>query len=228
MLRSLAIAAALVTVGFAGTASAAAVDVNTFDNGWYDNNGNHNASNDNTITGRCCGEEEYRSWYAFDLSSVSGTVTSATITFYANGSYYSADSSETLQLNSFEGDIAALVAGGSGLTGIFDDLGDGDVYGSYEYAASQFSNMVEFTVSLTLDAIADINAAIGGNFAIGGMLTTLSDRTDEESIFSSSGITPAAYLTLVTGEVVETPAPAALGLLGLGLAGFGLARRRRS
>jgi|TARA_R110002072_G_scaffold137184_2_gene279949 hypothetical protein len=228
MIKKILFGSALALTALTSGATAASVDIDAYDNGWYNEFGEHVANNTNTIVGICCNNTEYHNWFAFDISALSGTATSASITFYVNGQYRSPDASETYQLNDYSGDIAALTAGGTGLTGIFDDLGDGDIYGSYEYAAAYGSNMVQFTIDLSLAALANINAALQGDglFALGGMLTSLSGQQGStESLFAAALKQPAAFLTI---DTVSVPEPAPLALLGLGLFGLGLARKRRS
>ena len=100
-------------------------------------------------------------------------------------------------------DIDERQADGSGAAGvaIYPDLGSGTAYGSHRYFNRQ-SNTFQ-TIALNEDFLADLNAAIAGDaqlFALGGAL---------------QGIDEPATLTLFGAA-----------LLGLGLLGFGLTRRR--
>lgn len=127
----------------------------------------------NTLTGFLNGVEN-RSYFVFDVSSITSPVVGATLRLL-NKRYYSTENSETIELFDVSTPTDELV-GGFQRTDIFDDLGSGDSYGSATLVANppqnDFDNLVEefFEVTLTPAAIADIqNAATAGNglFALG-------------------------------------------------------------
>jgi len=220
--------------------NASAATIVSFDNGWYSQA--NNASNDftagvsninvgwNSVTGAT-----YRNWLAFDLSGLAGqNISSATLTFYGgNGDYDSPKASETLGLFGFAGSIDSLIANQTNV-GIYNDLGTGASYGQTNVS----SPLAMFTVTLTSEAIAALNAAASNStdhrFAVGGSLLSVAASHDgsnwygDGQLFRINGPTPAlnnaAYLSV---EVAPVPIPAALPLLFSGLGAMGLLGRRK-
>ena len=64
--------------------------------------------------------------------------------------------------------ISTLTAGGSGLVGIYNDLGSGTLFGSLLFSEADNGSLL--SINLNASALAAISAAISGdgNFAIGG------------------------------------------------------------
>lgn len=223
-----------------GAANADAATVVSFDNGWYSQN--NNSSSDftagvsninvgwNNVTGAT-----YRNWLAFDLSALTGqNITSATLNFYAgNGTYDSPKPSETLGLFDYTGSINALLGNQTGV-GIYNDLGAGVSYGQTAVSAP----LGFFSITLTADAIAALNAAAGNStdkrFVIGGSLLSIGAVHDGDNwysdgqLFKITGPSPAldhaAYLSV---EASPVPLPAALPLILSGLGALGVFGRRR-
>ncbi|MEO1686734.1 MAG: hypothetical protein AAFU61_02395, partial [Pseudomonadota bacterium] len=202
----------------------------SFDNGWYRTNGVafHLASNTNTVTGGSSGAET-RSFYAFDLSALTSPATSARMTFFAgNGTYGSNDPSETVRLVDVTTptDVLTADAFGPAAVPIFDDLGAGDIYGEATASGALGDPMPEIGIDLSAAAIADINAAAGGTFAIAAVLLSVDGAGGAQVLWDGSDGVPAARLTL---ETTSVPVPAAAPLLLSALAGWAaVARRRRA
>jgi hypothetical protein len=134
--------------------------------GWYDQSGGHSAGNGNYVVGGFNGTE-YRNFFVFDLSAVSGNIVGATLKIPNVGS--NLQWSSTYTSYDVTTAISALTAGQTGATGIFSDLGTGTVYASGLAPASY----ADYTVSLAAAGVAALNSAKGGQFAIGGALSPL-------------------------------------------------------
>jgi len=179
--------------------------------GWYQADGGDNGSSSgsNYIAGVCgsldsCSGNDtpLRNWFAFDLEGIQGPVTAATL-FLAvppdNGGdlgFYSPQGTETYSLYSIELGVPAIVAG-AGIPG-YDDLGTGTEYGSNTYTAADMGTTPG--IVLNAAALAAINEAVGGDFGIGGALTTL--------------------------ENSEVPEPLTWTMMGAGLSLLALRRRK--
>lgn len=162
-------------------------ELDAIDSGWYADSGNHLPHLTNYLAGECylpqCSQVvRHRNFFVFDLSAVSGEIFSATLTIEnPPDGYNSADPSESWTAFKVTTPITSLVAGGSGLTSIYDDLGSGPTYG----AASMNSASKLVDVPLT-GAIPDIEAKSGNIFAVGGAVTTLDSAQNSEWVFGNS------------------------------------------
>ena len=193
-------------------AIASQVILNASNAGWYDNSGFHD-SNPNDLAGSCsaatCGTAmQFRNFSVFDLSAVSGTVVAAEFRPYepavsdglGNG-YASVDPTETYTTFDVSTPPGTVIAGGTGLTAIFADLGTGTSYGAV--TTSNADNGSFLTVALNRAAVAAINGALGGSFAIGGSVTSILGGGDQ-LIFGFTGATPN-QLVLTISDCASGP-----------------------
>jgi len=214
-------------------AQAQIVTLNSTDRGWYTNAGEHNATNGNYVTGRQSTVQR-RNWFVFNIAA--GTqVESATLRlFNPSTGFDGSDASETYTLYDVTTSTSLLTAshasGNSEGQTIFNDLGSGTSFGNRVYSAADNGQFT--TLTLNSAAIAAINAigSSGGQFAIGGAITTLSpSTTGNERVFAFTSSDPSDGNTQLTLSVV--PEPGTVALLGTGLLPLGsvlLRKRRRS
>jgi autotransporter-associated beta strand protein len=167
------------------------ITLNAVDRGWYDNTGHHVPSNGNYLAGRL-GPTLYNDWFVFNVPVFSGSIVQAEliVNSYTNNSPYG---QETYILHQVTNSIAALEAGGSGLTGIYNDLGDGPIYGIRSAAVMESGEKMIIPLNLTF--MNDATAASGGQMALGGTLASL-DPTNDRCLFRNSLNTPASDVQL--------------------------------
>ena len=148
----------------------------TFNQGWwsvptgsanFDANDNYGIGFDSQSPG-----EDFRNYFTFDLSNVSGTVTSATLNVIANSGnqVLCACGPNQLLLTLWDATTDAASLNNKGAnpnSGIYTDLGTGNSYGSFLVATGVDPNTV-LSFSLNAFALADIQRAEGGFFSIGG------------------------------------------------------------
>ncbi|MFO0815773.1 MAG: S8 family serine peptidase [Gemmatales bacterium] len=171
------------------------------DSGWYNSTGFHDPINENYIVGQASSTLQYRDWFVFDVPVATGPITAARLELYnpsstvndGNG-YISPDASETYALYDVTTPVSTLRAGGSGLTGIYDDLGTGVSYGSVTVTAA--SNGTFIVINLNAAGIAAVSAAQGGQLAMGGALTTLGgSATQHLYAYTRNGMTRRLVIT---------------------------------
>lgn len=184
----------VLTLILAATSSATAGEIvlEAVDRGNYSWEGYHSSGNTSYLAGdiAASGFVEYRNFFVFDLSSVGGQILGATLELYnpsdppdAGNGYRSPDAFETYSLWEVVTDIGTLTAGGTGLVGIFDDLGGGVTYGTIDMTLADNGTIV--SIQLNHNAENSIAAAAGGLWAVGGAVMTL-DGNPLQTVFSYS------------------------------------------
>jgi hypothetical protein len=204
-------------------AASAAVTVTTLDasaRGWVAPFNVNTLGNVSYATGFSDGQE-YRTWFAFDLSGLanSSQIYSATLNLLVPpGGYLSAQPGETFALFDVSTPKATLATAAPGQAA-FADLGAGVSYGQAEVTASDVGTTIQ--VALNAAGLAALNGAKGGEFLIGGAVTSIIPGSGDEVVFSNSAFTPLSATTL--SVVPEAASPSFLTLAS----GMILLRRRR-
>ena len=204
----LCLALASIHIMTSSFASAQSVSLEAVDSGNYDWEGDHSSGNTYYPAGdnAAAGNNELRNFFVFDLSGVTAPVLGATLELYCPSNppdpgdgYQSPDPSETYALWEVVTDVSTLTAGGTGLTGIFDDLGGGIAFGQVDMTAADNGTMV--SIPLNLDAVASISAAAGGMWAVGGAVMTI-DGTPLQLVFGYGNGTMTRRLLLDLGDAI--------------------------
>ena len=194
----------------ASTAVAQDLVLEAVDSGNYDWEGDHSSGSTYSPAGdiAASGFSELRNFFVFDLSGVTGPVLGATLELYnpsdppdAGDGYSSPDPFETYSLWEIVTDIPTLTAGGSGLTGIFDDLGGGTGFGTIDMTAADNGTVV--SIGLNHNAEASIEAAAGGLWAVGGAVMTLGG-TPLQVVFGYANGSMSRRLILDMGGAIFT------------------------
>ncbi|MFQ5413162.1 MAG: hypothetical protein ACE5E6_01760 [Phycisphaerae bacterium] len=188
----------------------------TLNQGWWSSGAVVNFdTNDNYFVGAHPGGGDVRDFFTFNLSSVpvGHQVVSATLNVVRAGEFGGSDneSEETLRFSGVATDAATLNFNDGMNAGIYADLGDGPVYGTFEIDGDGPATEV-LSFGLNATALADINASLAGFFSIGGAL--ISQDGDDSLFFASGGI--PATLTIET-QVIPTPGAALLCAIGLAI-----------
>lgn len=202
-------------------------DAGVDNQGWWSDVADNDDANDNYVVGWVSEfgtSADYRNFFTFDLSSLTGTVSSARLEV-VRYSYSSPDAAERYTLFDVSTDAATLNDNTGTNAAIFADLGSGTSYGSHLIASYPPSNAGLLGFDLNAAGVADINAAAGGFFSIGGALQDLTRPPNvNELITGASG--GAGIQRLILEVDAAAPEPATLALLGLGLAALGARGRR--
>ncbi len=190
------------------------------DSGRYSSAGFHNPS-DTDYTAQVGAT---RSFFVFDLTSLTDPrpVASASLVLDTGTVSSGAFGGITYTLFEVSNPIPTLVAGGSGLTAIYDDLGSGVPYSAATEIEPGTSN-TDKSIPLLPAGVAAVEAAQGGMLAIGGGPTGLSGN------FAFSGTDVSGARLVIEFEdpaLVPVLSPAAVTMLASLLAGAGFATLR--
>lgn len=113
--------------------------------------------------------------------------------------YASPDLTEDFLLHEVVTDAATVTAGGSGLTAIYDDLGDGPLFGLRTFSFADNDTAVD--VPFTAAGIAALESAVGTSFVLGGSLADLGGVPgNEERLFCFAAIEDASLVVLACGD----------------------------
>ena len=224
----LGLAAVLMAAGFAGGADAATIN-NTASGSVtvLPTNGGAGQVFGNLLLG----DPGRANYLVFDLSSLANqTIGSATLTITAPGFYSSSDASEHFALWDYSGNVSTLASysfsnppDAATAAAVRTDLSSGLSYGSVDIAKPANGALPNIVVTLSADAIANINSKLGSAshlFAIGGSSDTLG--TNQYLFQTSGGGAGIAQL-----DLQPVPLPAGIWLLVSGLMGLGAAARKR-
>lgn len=151
------------------------------DRGHYDQNGDHNQNDDSTPTGRLAGTT-HRSYFIFPLDGISDTVVAAVLRLEVVD-YTSTLTSDDLDLYNISTNPVTLEQSSTGDTGTFDDLGSGTRYVLQTVGPGDVGQIME--IPLPESALTDINARLGGSFALGLHLNFFGVVATEFTTFSS-------------------------------------------
>jgi len=124
---------------------------------------------------QCVARGNFRDFFVFSTANFTGPVTSASLSLYS----YSISGPITLRFGAAQ--ASALYDTASPDTALYNALGSGTLYGSFNLDASDSSSTLTFTLNAA--GIADLNSAIADHrdFAIAGSLATSSPTPEPAS-----------------------------------------------
>ncbi len=223
--------------------------VSATDSGWYTASGqsatNFSTGLENYAIGYDNGDfnpgQILRDFFVFDLTSVSGDITSATLNLYVPASgtdggpgYQSGNSSEEYLLTGTSSSIANLTGSyASGDTtgqGVYNSLGTGTTFGDISIVSADQGTTVD--ISLNSNGLAFLNANEGLQIALSGQNPNVATTNGLELYFTytnPTGITTAGFpqTSEPTLALTIAPEPASPALMIGGLAAISIALLRR-
>jgi hypothetical protein len=182
-------------------------DAGGYNHGWWSDTTQNETTNYVYTTGQY-NDGLFASFFTFSLASLDledQIVTGAALELQW-GSYLSGDASETLALHDVSTDASTLNANDGVSASIVDDLTGGVSYGTYVVDAYPVDvSLGTALFELNAAAWADIAAAAGGYFSIGGSLITLGEDLDQLIFAGSSGGFGAPRLVVRTERLKRPP-----------------------
>jgi hypothetical protein len=193
--------------------------------GWVNSQGTSNGSvnGNNTFTGNEFGDR-YNSWASFDLASIDAGVTSAVLKLRLAPYPDASADLYALDIYDVSTSMSVLSTSYAGVSG-YGDLMSGHLYGTVT------GNRGLYSVALSSQAIADINATLGGVFVLGFTNATLNSEdpadVDLGMYINGSLEDTARAPQLILNPVPEpVPEPSTLILIGSALLCVAVFRRK--
>jgi hypothetical protein len=200
--------------------------------GWLNSvSANENKFNDNHITGLLGPGDEFRSFFSFSLESLSGTVLGARLELRR----YQQQGTVNLGFWDTTATAAELSDTRDGVysPGIFEDLGSGTSFGSFQVTEGDSEDLLSF--ELNAQAINALNASLAqpgaGYFSMGAAVQGvgyLFGTSNDEPGASGGQLNSPQRLVLRMADTQPVPEPGSLALAVLGLAVAARATRMRS
>lgn len=211
---------------------AATISVLSSDNGWVTTSGLHDKANSSIVTGNF--EDGTNNFQLFDISSLTGTMTSASLDFFGNNGEYWGDIYETIGIYDVSTSPSNLMNSNPGAA-VHNDLEGGNLFGTAVISGKYFK-MPAVSIVLNAIGLSALNTAIvnGDNyFALG---TTLLTADGNDTLWRSSTFASASQLTVSYEPISRTvsklpistvPIPAGGLLLLSGIGVFAIVRKRQ-
>ncbi|HEY8154891.1 MAG TPA: hypothetical protein VII72_12250 [Myxococcota bacterium] len=202
---------AWVALAAALSSPASAQTIDASSRGWYNSTGLHTAANLNTLVGQGTSTVRFRSFFVFDLATLTRPAGAGVLRLELE-SYLGPDPMEYVAIYDVSTDPADLVLDQTGRTDVYADLGGDVVYAAGYATPADVGAVIEFP--LTPEAIAAINAAAGGRFAVGVSMETIRlARGNEYVRFSLAGEPRVHQLVLTEAPATLTVGPALAALV---------------
>ena len=191
--------------------SASAQTIDASSRGWYNQTGLHNATNLNTLVGQGVATDRFRAFFVFDLGALARPAGSGVLRLEVEA-YLGPDPMEYVALYDVGTNPDDLVLSQTGRSDIYADLGGDVAYGGAFAQPSSVGTLLE--IPLTPEAIAAINLAAGGRFALGVNVETIRLARGSEGVrFSLAGESRVHQLVLTEAPASLSVGPALAALV---------------
>jgi hypothetical protein len=184
------------TAGVGTGGAAAALLVSALDRGWWRSEGAHTVTNKNTAAGycgTCVVALPTHAWFVFEIPDFVEDVRSVTL-HLEHERYSSPDAVEECEVWDVTTSSTRLRGPGTSEADIYEDLGSGIRYGTFELRRNTVGDVI--SIELSEDAALALSDARGSSFAVGIRVSTYSGRLDsgDEFIRFSMGTESRVHL----------------------------------